>query len=161
MLSYKAIFQKIYFYFNLCWCFAWMNVCAPWALSPQWSPGRSIWSSGTGVTGRLPCECWRSNPGPPEEQPMLNLWAISLTPHIKVFSQAFIVCKNTWITLNFPKLMMRYAVIILILKEVGKLCTSFTQITSVCLFCWEMKNWISWVEGWSSSVSPKVSCVKI
>lgn len=33
----------------------------------------AIWSTGTGVTicCELPCDCWKSNPDPLEEQPML------------------------------------------------------------------------------------------
>ena len=64
--------------------------------------------------------------------------------------------------------MMHCEVIILILKEVGKLCSWFMLVTCACAFFFffffllgnEVLNFVGRGLGFSC-VSPKVSCVKI
>lgn len=58
-------------------------------------PEKGIWSHETGVTCKLPWECWELNPGSPEVQSVvLNHWAISLFLKSTHFKSSFSVHYN-------------------------------------------------------------------
>jgi hypothetical protein len=65
---------------------AFICLCTTCALSP-WGPEEDMRPPGTGVTDgcELPCGCWKLNPGPLEEQPVLLTAKPSLQPQDLIY----------------------------------------------------------------------------